>query len=376
MIKIILAFALSVSFANVVLAKTDTTLYYMKNVPGPVALNYSENAIPTDNKEEAAFLRAIISPDVTVDSLYSVSDYFLNGKIKFQCKSKSPTFNIDFQGIAVEFFPNGHKRRICTFNKGKMIGDVLEYFPNGRLNTIKTIPDVEAMMKNKQPNGEVSVEARLGMKADTKKAQSKEQVEKQLDAHRIYIDSINRIILTQCLDSAGIVLAENGNGKWVEYHNDYKTPFATGQVVNGHENGEWSGRLNDTLKYTCTYVNGKFISGKSYSSNGNEYPFTEVLKLPEFDGGMYGFSTYLARVMRYPADARDKNIQGRVILRFIVNADGSLSDVMVTRNVYPSVDLEACNALRQSPTWLPGYYYGVKTGMLYSVPVSFTLGHN
>lgn len=351
MMRIVLAFVFSILTINFVFANSDTTLFYMKQPPGILASLDAEFAIPATSKGDATFIRAIISS--AGDSLYNVSDYYLNGRIKFTGQSKLPSYDVKLEGAGVEFFPNGHKRVVCMFKNGNKIGDILTYFPNGRLNTIKTIPDVDL--------------------SKYKSLQLTIKTEGQMDSYSKMVDSLKAIILTQCQDSTGNILAENGKGKWVEYQKEYKTAFAAGEIINGHENGEWGGKLNDTLKYTSTYINGKLISGKSYSNSGKIYPFTKIWKLPEFDGGVYKFSIFLSKMIRYPSDAREKKVQGRVILRFIVNREGDLSDIAITRKVFPSMDAEAYNALMQSPKWIAGCFYGVKTDVVYSVPVSFTL---
>lgn len=354
--KILLALIISVAFVNPGLAKPDTTLYYMKNVSGVNSSNDSENAVPADGKDDATLIRAIISPNFVEDSLYTVYDYYLNGKIKFTGKSKWKSYDLSLEGTSVEFFKNGHKRRICTFDKGVKKGDILTYFPNGALNTIKTIPEVD------RSNYE-------GIFRQIK-------TETQMKSYNNFMDSLNRIVLKQCQDSTGKILAENGSGKWIEYQNDYRNPFAEGEVKNGFEDGEWHGQLNDTINYTCKYSKGSLKQGKSISTTGKIYAFTEILSLPEFPGGVEKLSAYFGKTLHYTPDAREKRIQGRVILRFVIHKDGSLANIEIIRNLWPSLDAEALNALKTSPNWLPGYRYGVKTDIVYSIPVSFTLAYD
>jgi TonB family protein len=101
--------------------------------------------------------------------------------------------------------------------------------------------------------------------------------------------------------------------------------------------------------------------------------FTSVEKVPEFPGGLQSFGTYLARNIRYPANARDQGIQGKVIISFIVERDGSLSDVHVTRGIADEMDKEALRVIMASPKWSPGIQNGRLVRVAYSVPISFTL---
>lgn len=101
--------------------------------------------------------------------------------------------------------------------------------------------------------------------------------------------------------------------------------------------------------------------------------FTAVEHLPEFPGGVAAFGKFLGTHVRYPKDAREKGIQGRVIVTFVVEKDGKLSDIKVVRSVSPDIDAEALRVLALSPKWKPGTQKGKAVRVQYSVPISFTL---
>ena len=105
----------------------------------------------------------------------------------------------------------------------------------------------------------------------------------------------------------------------------------------------------------------------------NEPVFTSVERVPTFPGGLEAFGHYLASNIRYPARSREKGIQGRVIISFIVEKDGSLSGVKVARGVATDIDQEALRVIRTSPDWKPGTQNGKPVRVAYSVPISFTL---
>jgi TonB family protein len=102
--------------------------------------------------------------------------------------------------------------------------------------------------------------------------------------------------------------------------------------------------------------------------------FTAVEQVPEFPGGINAFSKYLGKNVRYPAEARNNNVQGRVIIAFVVEKDGSLTDVRVVRSVENGIDQEALRVIKQSPNWTPGVENGHLVRVAYSVPIAFTLG--
>ena len=94
---------------------------------------------------------------------------------------------------------------------------------------------------------------------------------------------------------------------------------------------------------------------------------------PEFPGGTAALMAYLRKNIKYPAICRENNIQGKVIVTFVVNKDGSIVDVEVAKGVNPALDKEAVRVISQMPNWQPGRQLGRPVRVRYSVPVSFRL---
>jgi TonB family protein len=101
--------------------------------------------------------------------------------------------------------------------------------------------------------------------------------------------------------------------------------------------------------------------------------FTSVEQVPEFPGGLNAFFEFLAKNIKYPAESRKKGIQGRVIISFVVETDGALTNFKVERGVDNEIDQEALRVLEMSPKWNPGTQNGLAVRVAYSVPISFTL---
>ncbi len=101
--------------------------------------------------------------------------------------------------------------------------------------------------------------------------------------------------------------------------------------------------------------------------------FTSVEKYPSFPGGFNEFVNYLAKNIRYPAKARENKTQGRVIIGFIVEEDGALTDVRVLRGIGDGADEEAMRVIQASPKWEPGIQNGKPVRTAFTVPISFTL---
>jgi len=101
--------------------------------------------------------------------------------------------------------------------------------------------------------------------------------------------------------------------------------------------------------------------------------YTSVEKVPEFPGGVEAFGQFLGRSIKYPKADREKGIQGRVIVTFVVEKDGSLSGLKVLKGVSKTIDAEAVRVLKLSPKWKPGIESHKKVRVQYTVPISFTL---
>ena len=101
--------------------------------------------------------------------------------------------------------------------------------------------------------------------------------------------------------------------------------------------------------------------------------FDEVDEMPQFPGGMAGLMQYLSTNVRYPEDAKESGAQGRVIVSFIVEKDGSISYARVTKPTYSSLDDEALRVVSNMPKWTPGKQNGEAVRVKYSIPVSFRL---
>ena len=101
--------------------------------------------------------------------------------------------------------------------------------------------------------------------------------------------------------------------------------------------------------------------------------FDKVDEVPQFPGGFAGLMQYLSTNVRYPEDAKEAGTQGSVIVSFIVEKDGSISNARVTKPTYSSLDEEALRVISAMPKWTPGKQNGEAVRAKYSVPVTFRL---
>jgi TonB family protein len=310
-------------------AQRDTAILYVKN---------SGNIV--QSKDSADYFIMVFSPDTTSGkNLFPVRGYYLNGKPKFVetveivarrtvAAYSSGSSTMIKQGPCINFFPDGKKKSIENYIDGVQVGDMVQYYPNGKIYAITKV---------------------------------------ERDGSQV---------LVGCRDSTGKMLADNGNGEWLKYNNDFKKITGEGPVKDGHEDGTWHGIISDTSKYELLYVKGKQISGIGYDSLGKAHSFTTVEVTADYKGGLAAFYKFLQYKIHYPTTDKTHKIQGKVYVTFLVNTDGSLTNVKALKGPDETLMAEAVRAVKLSPRWNPGYRYGMVVPVQYTVPLAFSLEDN
>jgi TonB family protein len=115
------------------------------------------------------------------------------------------------------------------------------------------------------------------------------------------------------------------------------------------------------------------IIADTHPSDSDAISFAAVEMLPSFMGGEEAFGKFLASHIRYPKVAKDNKITGRVIVTFIVEKDGKLTNIKVLRDIGGGCGEEAIRVLSESPAWNPGIQNGKKVRVAYTMPINFTL---
>ena len=104
-----------------------------------------------------------------------------------------------------------------------------------------------------------------------------------------------------------------------------------------------------------------------------EVIFQVVEQMPEFPGGMQKALEFLGKNIKYPVAAQQAKIEGRVIVQFVIERDGSVSDVKVMRGVNSELDAEAIRVVSMMPKWIPGKQRGKAVAVKYTMPIMFRL---
>ena len=116
-----------------------------------------------------------------------------------------------------------------------------------------------------------------------------------------------------------------------------------------------------------------FVSVNAYSQSKeqDDAVYSMVSEQPSFPGGMQEMMKFISENRKYPAEAKVKDIHGKVIVAFVVERDGSLSDVKIRRGIGYGCDEEAIRVIKSMPKWTPGKQNGKAVRVSMMLPVSF-----
>ncbi len=105
----------------------------------------------------------------------------------------------------------------------------------------------------------------------------------------------------------------------------------------------------------------------------SEDVYESVEQMPQFPGGEAEMMKYLAQNIQYPVNAARNNVEGRVVLQFVVEKDGRIGEVKIARTVDPELDAEALRVVKSMPNFIPGRQHGKPVAVWYTIPISFKL---
>jgi len=275
-------------------------------------LVYATNTGDVVPKERADYFMIITPPDPNGDSkLFPVFQYYINGKRKLIAASSEKSLSLVLEGPCISFFPNGKRQSNTMYKKGLPTGEAVEYYPNGKLYTIKRY------------------------------------------------DIPSTPLLIECRDSLGNVLAENGNGKWITYDDEFKNITNNGDILKGIVLiNTWESRFYDK-------------PNQNYSGEIVSQPDV----LPSYKGrSTEQFNSFLSHNIRYPIYERDNNIMGVVLVSFIIEKDGVITNLKA-KGPTAALNMEALRVAKLSSPWIPGMLKGEPVRTMYTVPITFSLSN-
>jgi hypothetical protein len=133
-------------------------------------------------------------------------------------------------------------------------------------------------------------------------------------------------------DSTGVQLIKDGTGYYIAFEGD-RGIIEEGNYIDSVKHGIWKGSFTKVAaSYTEQYNHGKFIEGESKLNDGSPHKYTKIDELPNFKGGINKFLEYVAISYRYPREAVESRITGKVIVSFVLERDGSLTDIYLKKD--------------------------------------------
>lgn len=128
----------------------------------------------------------------------------------------------------------------------------------------------------------------------------------------------------------------------------------------------------DNLEVVRTHKDEIIVEEKKPEPKKEEI-FTAVEQMPQFPGGEAELMKYVTNHIKYPTMAAENNIQGRVVVKFVVKKDGSVGEVQVLRGKDPDLDKEAVRVVRTLPKFIPGKMNGQAVSVWFTLPINFKL---
>jgi TonB family protein len=204
---------------------------------------------------------------------------------------------------------------------------------------------------------------------------------KQISYH-IYNDSLAESGIIQITDLDGRILSEGEYSDIPQWKRDgYSKNFRYDGSIkylayfkNDKLHGELSTfYVSGQIKRRDIYENGNLVSGNCYTSSGLDTSYYDYEISPRFKGGDEERIKFLIKNIKYPKAASRDGIQGMVALSFVIEKDGTLSNIRIIKSVHPLLDDEALRVMRLMPAWIPGKQDGENVRVQFNMPIKFTI---
>lgn len=280
-------------------------------------------------KDSAEYIRTL-TPGEKQGAPHKLMEQYISGEVYLTGSAFFSRDRITLVGLITIFQKDGKKISEEQYKNGVLDGACQYYYKNGKLKSAIIAP------------GKVG-EGKEDLKMDRPPSK-----------------------LVAFYDSLGTQLVKDGNGQVKDVDDDKDTE--EGDYKNGYKDGRWKGTfLKKKYSYTERYEQGKLMEGISIDSTGTEVPYSRVEQQPEHPGGMRAFYRFVGMNYRYPEQAKQQGVTGALILTFVVDTLGKLTDIKVVQDLGLGTGEEGVRMLRSSAAWIPGKLRGIV------VPVSFTI---
>jgi periplasmic protein TonB len=226
---------------------------------------------------------------------------------------------------------------------------------NGNQPTVRDIPpavtdsivvELKDMRKKEEPVIEAAPESKP---AKPQKSIEQPKLKQDVIPTHVTTDESKAIDPVKTKDLTGVIASTQSEG---DDKGDNLPPTTPAGVPGGEGGGDGNGEGTD---------------------DGGVHTTIGLSEMPMPDGGMEGWNKFLNRNMRFPALALEQGVNGRVFISFIIEKDGSLTDIKVERKAGYGFDEEAIRVLKKAKPWKPGMQNGKPVRVRYTIPISFTI---
>lgn len=218
---------------------------------------------------------------------------------------------------------------------------------------LKPQPDkeVEVVMKTRD------IDVIHEMKAEKPK---EKEVEKQLPKAEPVIEKIKTVNL-----SSNIVVVDKVDVSEPPTSKDVENAIVGSVTTDGLE-----GKQNAKVSGVAEGGDG---DGRATEGSNEVFDTHGVEEFPEFPGGMAAWSKFIQKNLRYPYMAQETGVQGKVFVSFVIEKDGSVSDVSLVKGIGAGCDEEAIRVIKKSPKWKPGKQNKKEVRVRYNIPINYTI---
>ena len=163
------------------------------------------------------------------------------------------------------------------------------------------------------------------------------------------------------------------DGLWKTYYYNKKIKWEI-----NYSEGKYHGKLisyypTGNKKREDNYEMDSLKSGECFSETGENVDFYKFETMPKFPGGDDSLMRYLMYNVKYPKVALKKEIEGQVLVNFVINIDGSIGEVKVKKSINPMLDEEAVRLVKLMPLWQAGMQDGKAVPVHFDLPINFVL---
>jgi len=312
---------------------------------------FSKANKPVSTKDSAYYYRETKRIPDDPDGLFSLREFYIkNGELKTSATIVHPTSEIDqwFIGDVYRYFPNGNLESFTKYDVVSKLVDTAYYFYDNK--QLRHVVVYNELVTETKIDSTEFKESKIKLKRNKHSPPVKKDI--------IVTKKIPDIKHLFFYDKSGLMLVENGDG-FIRFE-DENGDYFEGALVNHKKDGQWRG-WNRNSSYTENYSNDVFIQGERIFSDGSKKIYLPNAKetSAQYPGGSEELRAYIVRNLKISQNVFKERLLKSSYISFIVNEDGSLSDLNTRQETDLNVGKEIFAILKHGKKWIPASSQGV-----------------